>query len=43
LDEWYIHGKELLNVFSYKKDGFIKYVAGNQRDVNLEIQEIGKL
>jgi hypothetical protein len=34
LDEWYIYGQER-PAYYHKKDSIIKYVAGNQSDINL--------
>jgi len=36
LNEWFINGCEVLSLgYNYKKNSIIKYVAGNQSDVNL--------
>ena len=35
IDEWYIYGREAIpSQYNYKKNSIIKYVAGNQNDIN---------
>jgi hypothetical protein len=44
LSEWFINGYEVLSLgYNYKKNSIIKYVAGNQSDINLRNKGIWQI